>query len=404
MPKKVFIYLFTLSILAIYLVFSQNTTVKAAPAPLPPTAAGFSCSVDPTTISGSNIAHFKASGLNKNLIYKITINSQTAANPDLARVLPDSQGEILVIINPKDLKIGVENVDIGLQENGRGIPKCSARLTVPDALATLRSSTFYTCDKEARACKVAPPDYTGAPNPISGNNPNKQECDVACAFNGESFLASSNISLCQFSCPDGSTPKTSKNGAPSCPSVKDAEGNDVPQIPGNTCADPKQSKYETWDTTTGDYQCICTEKKLPDRSFLNSAGIACDPEKGGIIKTDQLTPSGSFIVKPGLNTVNSEGAKKIEGIMTAIGCVPTKPQAFVEGVLRFISLGVGAIALLLMVLGAIKMITSDGSAEAIQAGKDQFVAALLGLLFVIFSVLLLQVIGVDILGLPGFTR
>lgn len=92
------------------------------------------------------------------------------------------------------------------------------------------------------------------------------------------------------------------------------------------------------------------------------------------------------------------------GIKTAIGCVPTEPRALVNGILRVTAGGIGAVALLLMIMGAITMITADGNPDTIQRGKDQFTAAFLGLLFIIFSVLLLQVIGVDILGLPGFGK
>ncbi|OGE45979.1 hypothetical protein A3B39_04215 [Candidatus Daviesbacteria bacterium RIFCSPLOWO2_01_FULL_37_10] len=64
----------------------------------------------------------------------------------------------------------------------------------------------------------------------------------------------------------------------------------------------------------------------------------------------------------------------------------------------------GGIALLLMALGAFEMITSAGNPESLKAGQDRFTQAIIGLLFVIFSVLLLQLIGVDILEIPGFGR
>jgi hypothetical protein len=49
------------------------------------------------------------------------------------------------------------------------------------------------------------------------------------------------------------------------------------------------------------------------------------------------------------------------------------------------------------------MITSGGNAETLKKGREQFVSAVIGLLFVIFAVLLMQIVGVDILGLPGFS-
>ena len=62
----------------------------------------------------------------------------------------------------------------------------------------------------------------------------------------------------------------------------------------------------------------------------------------------------------------------------------------------------GGIAFLFMLLGAFQMITSAGNPDSISAGKDRFTSAIIGLLFVIFSVLLLQIIGAGILKIPGF--
>jgi hypothetical protein len=90
----------------------------------------------------------------------------------------------------------------------------------------------------------------------------------------------------------------------------------------------------------------------------------------------------------------------LPGIMTAIGCVPTEPKALVEGILKFGILASGGVAFLLMILGALQMITAEGVPESIKHGQERFYSAIIGLLLIIFSVLLMQVLGVDILGLP----
>ena len=59
----------------------------------------------------------------------------------------------------------------------------------------------------------------------------------------------------------------------------------------------------------------------------------------------------------------------------------------------------GGLAFLMMLLGAFQMLTSAGNPETLQAGKDRLTSAVIGLLFIIFAVLLLQIIGVDILGI-----
>lgn len=92
------------------------------------------------------------------------------------------------------------------------------------------------------------------------------------------------------------------------------------------------------------------------------------------------------------------------GFKTAIGCIHTNPPEFVKDFLTFV-IGIGGgIAFLMMLLGSFQMLTSAGNPEALQAGRERLTSAIIGLLFVIFAVLLLQVIGVDILKLPGFGR
>ncbi len=91
-----------------------------------------------------------------------------------------------------------------------------------------------------------------------------------------------------------------------------------------------------------------------------------------------------------------------DGVATAIGCVPTKPALFMAAVLRLVTGAAGGIALFLMILGAFQMITSAGNPEQLKNGREQFVSAVVGLLFIVFSVLLLEIIGVDLLGIPGF--
>lgn len=96
------------------------------------------------------------------------------------------------------------------------------------------------------------------------------------------------------------------------------------------------------------------------------------------------------------------GGPNDPAIATAIGCIHTNPPALVKDILTF-SVGIGGgLAFLMMLLGAFQMLTSGGNPETLAAGRSRITSAVIGLLFVIFSVLLLQIIGVDILKLPDF--
>ncbi len=138
------------------------------------------------------------------------------------------------------------------------------------------------------------------------------------------------------------------------------------------------------------------EVEQPIIVVSTGGGIPCNTKSGREkTRTETIDPT----------SVNAkEDRIYYDGILTAIGCVPTQPKAFVEGVLKFVTFFSGGLALLLMILGALQMITAEGNPENINAAREKFYSAIIGLLFIVFAVLLLQVIGVDILGLPGFTR
>jgi hypothetical protein len=92
------------------------------------------------------------------------------------------------------------------------------------------------------------------------------------------------------------------------------------------------------------------------------------------------------------------------GVKTGLGCVSTQPKDLIALGVRFASGIGGGIALLIMIAGSFKMMTSAGNIEKLREGRSQFSSAAIGLVFIIMAVVLLQILGVDILNLPGFTR
>ncbi len=123
----------------------------------------------------------------------------------------------------------------------------------------------------------------------------------------------------------------------------------------------------------------------------SNSGQSCDPKSG-----DRLPDPHDTNYQPDYVTY--------PGVYTAIGCIPTQPGPLIEGVLRFALAAGGGIGLLTMIAGSLQMITSNGSPDSVKKGREKFQSAVVGLLFIIFSVLLMQVIGIDILALPGFSR
>ena len=99
-------------------------------------------------------------------------------------------------------------------------------------------------------------------------------------------------------------------------------------------------------------------------------------------------------------TCNGSGGT---GINTAVGCIPIEnTNAFLGFILSW-AIGIGGgIAFLLIVVAGFQVTTSSGNPERLQAGKELMTSAIAGLIMLIFSVFILKVIGVDILGLDQF--
>lgn len=172
--------------------------------------------------------------------------------------------------------------------------------------------------------------------------------------------------------------------------------NSKPVIAQTLLPPPSGSNCKQFPMTTGfcpkSHLVTCTDEKTywwcckDEQSCHENA-----PNPPSIVTGGGIQPTPCEIGKPG------------EGIQTALGCIPTKNTTqFVAWLLKF-AIGIGGgIAFLLIIFGAIKVLTSSGNPEAVKAGQELITSALMGLLFIIFSLFLLQLIGVKILQIPGF--
>lgn len=92
-------------------------------------------------------------------------------------------------------------------------------------------------------------------------------------------------------------------------------------------------------------------------------------------------------------------------INTALGCIPTGDSTtiapFVDKIITTaVGLG-GGFALLLMLYGVFIVTTSAGIPDKLKEGSEIITSAITGLLFIILSVFLFKLIGINILALPG---
>lgn len=90
-------------------------------------------------------------------------------------------------------------------------------------------------------------------------------------------------------------------------------------------------------------------------------------------------------------------------IQTAVGCIPLGDNnSFIAWFLKWALGFAGGIAFILMLTAGFQIMTASGNPDQVQGGKELLNAAISGLILIIFSVFLLRLIGVDILGIPGF--
>jgi hypothetical protein len=115
---------------------------------------------------------------------------------------------------------------------------------------------------------------------------------------------------------------------------------------------------------------------------------AVDPETGAC--ADELNPG--YRPRAGFKP----------GIYTSLGCIGASSETIVTQLVR-IGLGIaGGVALLMILAGAFIFSTSQGEPKKASEAKELITSAVLGLIFIIFSVTILQFIGVTILRIPGF--
>lgn len=109
-----------------------------------------------------------------------------------------------------------------------------------------------------------------------------------------------------------------------------------------------------------------------------------------------LRPQPAAPPAAGAETPTCDGGT---GTPTALGCIPNEPAQAIPLILKW-AIGVGGgLAFLLMLYGAFTLVTAAGNPEHVDKGKSIVTSAVAGLLFIIFSVVLLRIIGIEILKL-----
>lgn len=114
----------------------------------------------------------------------------------------------------------------------------------------------------------------------------------------------------------------------------------------------------------------------------------------------------NILIPKSMLAANIHGNCGKTSLDTAIGCVPILENdngvSFMAFILRW-AIGIGGgIAFLLIVYAGFMIMTSSGNPERLKAGQELLNSAISGIILLIFSIFVLNVIGVKILQIPGF--
>jgi hypothetical protein len=162
------------------------------------------------------------------------------------------------------------------------------------------------------------------------------------------------------------------------------------QIPLITEEQISGIRIESASRGDASYVTYSLEQSLRDRQErLRTEKQQCCQCAGGTFNGEDCVFSGE---------TNVEG----QGIYTAVGCIPSTADGIVRSLVR-VGLGIaGGVALLMILAGSFMLSTSQGEPKRAGEAKEMITSAVMGLIFIVFSVAILQFIGISLLRIPGF--
>ncbi len=131
--------------------------------------------------------------------------------------------------------------------------------------------------------------------------------------------------------------------------------------------------------------------------FAPSIVRADEPEEGTPFDYCRQIPSDQ---RSECTTCIARGAEN-EYIFTAVGCVQVSGSGLASDLIKLLLGIAGGVSLISLLAAAFKFTISRGDTGQIKSAKELIIAATTGLFFLIFSVIILEFIGVQVLRIPG---
>ena len=164
--------------------------------------------------------------------------------------------------------------------------------------------------------------------------------------------------------------------------------------------------YYCSDGTTKD---VCRDLgKIPDKcgyAVVTPTPTPPVPPCNKWVEIDEKTGAEKSVILNGDERLtDGKTLKTCKEFNTAVGVIATDPVELIKRIFTLILGLSGGIALILIIFSGYRIMTSQGNEEKLQGAKETLTSAITGFLFIIFSVVILEVIGVDILGIPGLGK
>ena len=163
--------------------------------------------------------------------------------------------------------------------------------------------------------------------------------------------------------------------------------------------------YCSQDNPTSSYEWrwCCSDQATCQDQQTRYGGDDPTKHKGTAFEyCDQVPPSQRDDCRTCIaDSTNEQGVQT--RIYTAVGCIDVVGSDLAADLIRIL-IGVAGTAAFLSILGAAFLLTtSAGESSKVKQAKELLTAAVAGLLFMIFSVIILDFIGVSVLNIPGLT-
>ena len=149
----------------------------------------------------------------------------------------------------------------------------------------------------------------------------------------------------------------------------------------------------------GNGDLVCVQKTGdPEKFVCDKLPTEFPSSFTGAVAARQMSPCG----KVETNDKIGQYCASVVSFLGANNQVPTSAPGLISKLLQIVLAISGVVALIFIIVSGYRFMLSQGNPEAVQEARESLTSAIVGLLFIIFALVILQLITVNILHIPGF--